>query len=543
MKKGFTLAVLFFLTAIGALAPEAFALEVDRNELGTANAASIEFINYNGPHSVVSTAAEITGIGTALGSSLLAAGVSGDGTRYRIIHAVDPAVATGLDADILVLGANAGVDHIDNIRRILAGYLTAAYGYSAKDANTLAVFVTVYNAVNRGKLEALSKKYKPVVMGYVTSDKVGLSLRYDEWAGRSQIIVPLSEARLTGTVSTIDTTSLTAPEVVGKIKEDANAGVDTRKDMVDLKEREADAAQNRAETAQKDAAAARTDAQAAQSDLAAAKTDAQAAQKAADQAAKTAAANPQDEAAQQKAAETAAAAAEKKQDVAEKQQAADQANAAVAENERQAAADQKLADTKNTEAQAERKDIATDVQKQVDQNAAAAKAAEKNALAETVPAYALRIVDEKNLLAELQLVDLNSGKLLKTSPLNSIRNRTLVDTGAGLMAVAGKKGGNATVKLVLVDSSSLELIKEGADSIAESSMLVRLNNDYFAVVETDSGAALGRFDGNLAIKAKSTVNVLPSTVITATDKGILVQDSKGLIRLLRSTDLVDLAGK
>ena len=107
MKKGFTLAVLFFLTAIGALAPEAFALEVDRNELGTANAASIEFINYNGPHSVVSTAAEITGIGTALGSSLLAAGVSGDGTRYRIIHAVDPAVATGLDADILVLGANA----------------------------------------------------------------------------------------------------------------------------------------------------------------------------------------------------------------------------------------------------------------------------------------------------------------------------------------------------------------------------------------------------------------------------------------------------
>lgn len=538
MKKALV-AALFVVS----LSVPAFSLEVDRNELQSAGAGSVEFVNYVGPHAVVSTAEEISGIGTSLGTGLIAAGSTGDGAKYRIIHAVDASVKTGLDADILILGANAGVDHIDNIRRILTGYLEEAYGYSQKDAATLAIYVTVYNAVNRGKLDSIQAKYKPVVTGYLSADKFGLSLRFDEWAGKSQIVVPLSDARLSGTISAIDTSSLTSTEVVGSLKEDPNAAVDTRKDMVDLKEREAAAAQERAEAAQKEAASTKAEAAVADKELQKAKEEAAEAQKAADDAAREAQANPTDEAAQAKAEDANKAARDKQAAVGEKQQATEATKKAIAESEKNAAADQKLADTKEKEAQTERKDIAVDVQKQVDQNAAAAAASEKSALDQANPAFALRITDEKTILAELQLVDLNSGKILKTSSLNSIRNRTLVDTGNGLMAVAGKKGGNATVRLVLVDPATLDILKEGSELIAEPSMLVRANNDYYAVIDTGSGAALGRFDANLAVKAQSTINVLASTVITVTEKGVLVQSAEGAIKLLRATDLVDLSGK
>ena len=40
-----------------------------------------------------------------------------------MIRAADPATAAGFDADILSLEPEARVNHIDNVRRILVGYL------------------------------------------------------------------------------------------------------------------------------------------------------------------------------------------------------------------------------------------------------------------------------------------------------------------------------------------------------------------------------------------------------------------------------------
>lgn len=522
-----------------------FALEVDRTEINPGSAGdAITFVNYTGPNTVISSAAEITGIGSDLGKLIKDSGSAsaGDKTRYYVIHAVDAATAKGFDADILILGEGAGVDHIDNIRRIMAGYLSAAYGYSLKDAATLSTFITVYNAVYRGKMDVFTARYKTAVTKNLSADKVGLSVRYDEWAGKSQIIIPLSEPRLAGTISAIDTTSLTDKAVVDKIKEDTANGTETRKSMTDLKDRESTAAQTRADAAQTDAAAARTDVATKQAEAQTAKTEAQTAKAEADKAAAAAKANPQDAAAQVKAAETAQK-AEDKQAAAEKKTAeAAMAQDTVAKKEEAAKSDQTLADTKQKEARTERKEIAADVQKAIDKTDAAAKSAADAALASATPAFAIRIVDEKNLLGELVLVNLNDGKILKTSSLNAIRGRTLIDTGSGLIAIAGKKGGNAAIRLVLVDAATLEVSKQGIDAIAEQSMLVSNGNDYYAIIENDNGKfSLGRFDKNLEAKAKSAIEVKAASAITVTAKGVIVQDKSGAIKLLRATDLVDVS--
>ena len=74
------------------------------------------------------------------------------------------------EADILFIGKDATVDHIKNLRRIISAYLSSAYGYSEKDADTLAVFITVYNAVYRGQYDVYNSKYKAVVVKNLSQD-------------------------------------------------------------------------------------------------------------------------------------------------------------------------------------------------------------------------------------------------------------------------------------------------------------------------------------------------------------------------------------
>jgi len=518
-----------------------FGLEVDRKEIESGGAASvIEFVNYNGPHSVINTAAEIRGIGTSLVSSFSGGNTAGDPSRYHVIHAVDSAVTTGLDADILILGPGATVDHIDNVRRILASYLSAAYGYSEKDSGVLAVYITVYNAVYRGKMDVFSGRYKPVVTKHLVTEKVGLSLRYDEWPGRSQIVIPLSDPRLAGTISTVDTSALTSKDVTEKIKEDGESGISTRKDMVDIKEREGTEAQGRAETAQTEATKAKAEAAKKQQEAVAAEAKAKDARAESEKANTEAAAKPDDPVAQKKAAEATVKADKATAESAEKQKEAAKAEETVTSKETAATADQKLADTKEKEATEERREIASDAQKDLDKKEADAKDASRAALATSIPRAALRVIDDSTMLSELVLINLADGKIIKTSSLNSVRNRTLIDTGGSLMAVAGKKSGSGAVRLVLIDPSTLEVTAQGKDSIAEKSMLAQGGNDYYAVLELEGGTCvLGRFDSSLALKARSAIQVIPHTAIAVTPNGILVQNDKGMIRLLRSTDLVD----
>ncbi len=516
------------------------ALEVDRKELEADSSAPIEFINYVGPHSTVNTAEEIRGIGSALGRAIRTSDAAGSRATYFVIHAVDPSVATGFDADILFLGTGAGVDHIDNVRRIVSSFLSAAYGYSDSDAATLARFITVYNAVYRGKLDVFEKRYKPVVTKNLTAESAGISTRYDQWPGKTQLVIPLSDQRLAGTISTVDTSALTSKDVTERIKEDGKEGTAARKDMAELKERESDEAQKRAETAQKEATAAKSEATVRQTEAASARKEADEARKEAEKARAEADKKPGDTAAGEKAkaAEEKAAATERVAE--EKTEESRKATETAARKESEAEQDQKLADLKQQESRTERKEIAADAQKEQDRSDDEARRAEAAALASAKPALALRVADS-SFLGDLVIVNLTDGKVLKSSPLNTVRNRIILEAGGGYMAVAGKKGGSGAVRLVLIDPVSLDIKVQGTDEIAESSMLVKSGNDYYAILDRGSKGLLGRFDSGLALKAQSTIEVLPYTAITPTPSGILVQDSSGAMRLLRATDLSDLS--
>ena len=577
-----------------ALMNAVFAIEVDQNELRQAENTPIEFINYTGPHSEIDSLQSIAAIGTALAGAAQR-GRAGDMNRYAVIHAVDTTVQTGLDADILIIGSGAKVDHVTNLRVIIAGYLRAAYGYSEKDAKTIAHFVTIYNAVYRGNLEVFKAKYKAAVLKNLTADKIGLALRYDEWPGKTQVVIPLSDQKYSGTLSTIDTTSISDKNVVEKMREQDDKDLETRKDMIDLKERESDAARERAGVARQDAAAARKDADVKQKEAESAQKEAEKskaaaqqskqnaakAQKEADAAKKQAAQSEKAAAAAQKQAQKdpsnrkAAAEAEKKQqeaakakqtaaeknkaaaekasdakkveqeaaakqkEAAAKQKEADAAAQEVQNKENAAAAEEQFADAKEQEAQTDRKDIAADTRKILEDKRAERKAQDESVFASSMPSAVLKIIDPNTMMAEVVLLDLRTEKSLKTSSLNTVRGRALIEGTDSLIAMAGSNAGNQMITLVAINPRTLEMTKQASIPVAEQSMLVPAESGCYAVIEQSGKYVLARFDENLEVKARSAVPVLPYTAIRVTEKGLLVQDTANNIRLLDAATLAE----
>jgi hypothetical protein len=251
MKKIFCVLTGILFCAAG------FAVDVNKDELQSAQSDAVQFENYGGPHAVIETADAITGIGTNLGRQV-AAYVENPlsvepYSKYSIYHVIGGDVEEkGLDADILFLNATAGVDHINNLRRIITGYLMTAYDYSREDSETLAVFITVYNAVYRGQLSAFSSKYKSAVLAYLSEESVGLSTNWEEWAGKTQIVIPLG-AIIEG-VATVETSEISDDKVIEALRAEDDKNVEVREKLADIKEKEAENASEKAKTAQKEAA-------------------------------------------------------------------------------------------------------------------------------------------------------------------------------------------------------------------------------------------------------------------------------------------------
>lgn len=528
MKK-ITCLLLISLLSISSI----FSIEVDKNELNTTGNEIIEFINYTGPHKVIDSAQAIKEIGSDLGKdiSLSVSSTNGSNEKYYVVHSVTSESKDQLDADIIYIGSTATVDHVDNLRRIISGYLQSAYNYSEKDANTLAVFITVYNAVYRGKLDTFKSKYTEDVVKNLSSENCGLSTNYKDWPGKSEIVIPLFDVK-NGGLSTVDTSVIADSKVVDSMQEDEDRNIDSRKDMVDLKEREADESSEKAQEAQKEAVQEQKVLNETKKEAEEAKKEAEEAKKEAEVAKKVAEENPNDKKAQEtakeaekKAEEATAKAEEKQQQVEEQQKKTDDAKETAKEA-------QEIADKKQNEAQTERKEIAQD-QQEIQQ--------EKIAEAKANTEYGIIIVDEENLLSRLVKFNSDNGEIIRKSPVAVIRNRTIFEVGSEgseqFISVAGDNAGNGTIKLVLMDQDNMEITRESNETLSEDSVLVKDGDDYYCVIDDNGKWVVAKYNAELSLRYKSSIAVKSSTPITITKSGVVVTDSTGQLMLLSKTDL------
>jgi hypothetical protein len=516
IQRKFIIAV--FVVFVAAIL---YSQSIDEPEIRSVNAQDVEFVSYSGPYAVINSIEQIRTIGADLGRPVNAgAQQAGAAERYQIFHIVDPSVERGFDADILILGANAGVDHIRNLRRIISSYLISAYSYQTADADALAVFVTVYNAVYRSRLDYFLSKYKPAVTGNLTAAKVGLALNYAQWPGGTQIVIPLSTPALSGgglPVSAVDTSLISDSNVIESLRKEDDRGVDDRKQMVDIKEREADRLQENADREREQRLIE-------EEKLETEREEAQQVRRAAEQAREEAAQNPNDPRTAQKAEEA------EQQAVRAEEKAAEQERVTQAQVQKADEA-QQAADTKREEAAGERKAIAQD---QADIIAQVTDA-------QSAGVYGLHLVDGGGLLSTVVKVSNQNGAVLKESPVRLVRARTMFHAADGIIAIAGENVGNRGVRLVILDLADMEIVRQSEEAVSESSILaVDGSNNYYVVIKDGAIWALGKYNAQLQLQQKSTLAVNPSTPIIFTPAGLIITGADGATKLLKLADLTEM---
>jgi hypothetical protein len=498
-------------------------LDAQVNQSELENIGPVELINYEGPYSRIETRAQIRNIGYGLGEIIKGgadrAGASG---RYFVIHSVSGQDGSKLDADIFGLGPDVGVDHIRNLRLIIQGYLEAAYEYTERDAALLSEYVTIYNAVYRGDMGYFGSRYKNPVMANLNAEKAGLAIRYDEWPGQTLMVIPLGSG-LGGALSSVDTTTISDSRVIEQLRQEPDMGLEQRKDMVDLKEREADEASQQAaitrDTVRQEEeriAREREDAQRRQQQAEAEqrRINEERQQPGADQQAL----DRQQEAAQQQEQEA-------KQTLEELDQSEQDLDDQKAEAERQEA----FAEQKTSEAQEERRQIAEDQQSIIVQERAPAQSA---------GVLGFSLLNPDLYLGRLVKLDPNTGVENKRSPITTVNGRTVILVNNRIFAVAGENSGNGAIRLVEINPDTLEMVKQGDDDIAADSLLWIKGQDLYAITGAGDKYLLARFNMDLVLQSVSTMIVNPHASVLFSDGNTLVtQKTDGGAVLLNPSDL------
>ncbi len=170
------------------------AVEVAVDEFQSVPTDGISFENFQGVVIAPNTIQEIRNIGRTLSRIRTTEGQRyALGTKYSITVANNDEEDGLFAAAIIHIDEDALVENIRNVRFIVAGFLEEEYGYSTTQADTLAFFLSFYNALHRGDLAFFEARYKPEIFNFVNADNVGIATNYSGWAGRTRFIIPLTD--------------------------------------------------------------------------------------------------------------------------------------------------------------------------------------------------------------------------------------------------------------------------------------------------------------------------------------------------------------
>ncbi len=490
-----------FLISISSSIFPVFGEKVDIEELKKYMNKKIEFINYTGKHTVIQSAGEIENIGKLLARERRVS------LKYSLFQARGPKSEKGLDADIISIDRDATVDHIDNVRRIISGYLKEAYGYKEKDAHTLAVFVTIYNAVFRGNLDYFKAKYKKAVLTYLNKENAGISTKYYEWPGKTRLVIPLTGEAKKGEVSSVSTTEVTEKKVIENMQAEKGKRLEERKAMVELKEKEIKSKEEKKKAVEEEIKAKMEELARLQEKLAKEKA--------------------------QGRSEEGAKLAEKKA----------REEKAVTELEKKKKELESAIAKKEAEVKQERKSIVKD-ERAVATEKGVAEKTERGKIETTSISDVLYFLEKTGSSAsgeivrqKLVMIDPIEKRLKQISSVKNITSRELYFYRGKILVVGLEKPSSPLGRIYLLEPGNLEL-KARSDKLVYPATRILLSGDsIFAVISTGNGYNIARFDETLKVVARSEILVDKDTYIGIFGNSIYVNSDREDIDVLNSDNL------
>lgn len=497
------------LILLGLISFSLSAIDVDKNELQSYGDKKIEFYNYVGPYKYINTIEQILGLGAQLGSQVDpdSYGNFTIGNKYSVIHSVQPEILEGFDGDIFFVGKEGAVDHIRNLRYIIAAYLERAYSYSFDDAFLLAEFITYYNAAYYQNLSYYQGAYKAGVLDHLTAERAGLSTHYSEWAGKSAIVIPLSESRSSETGKAIDTGIITSEVVIDVMREEDDGAIETRKEMVELRDEEIAEEQQAIVEEKEILSEEKEEIEEAIEDIT---TEPDGTVK----------------------EELTASEETQVEELEEKKELIEEQEAKLEEEEQ-------VLEEKKDEVVKMREDIADDANKQIDaEESGSVFISADPGVGTEVIMLKIENTGDGVPYGRLIKIDIDNNVITGESELNSVRGRTLTLLGGRLLAVSGMESERGEVKLVEIDMDTLEISNMGDVTVFPDTLLWVSKNNFFAVIKEENDLKLALFDDKLTVKAISAVSVEPYMSPLIQGGSIFVQTRDGEIVEL-STDSLE----
>ncbi len=514
MKRFLALAAFFMVMPV-------IALTVDEEEIKSKS--GIKFIN-NPQQAGGDTVSAITGIGKSLASQ-------GKFGSYSVIHAT----GTGddkFDADIIVIGKDARVDHIKNVRRIIAAYLQQRYSYSAEDAKSLAVFVTYYNGFYRKNLGYFKEHYKDAVLKHLSAANAGLDLTYKNWPGRSRIVIPLSDD------AKPDAGKIGEKDVMDKVRKDEkDKGVKDRENITKLQDKEVKKKEERVGKRREEIEKRREDITKKEERLKEEKKKNEENPDANDKAKK-------DDELKKKEDELAKDKDKLKKDeekTAKEEKKVEEKKNEVAANKKSVEDDKKTNAERKNETAAQ-KEARLDAK---EQDLKKREEAQKNTRKEDGvfegKMYYLRVRDystDGKYRNDFYIIDPKARKVRVKSPFPGIvgKKYDVVDKD---VVVIGEKKTSTTIQhyLVKLDGETLVDKEYGSDEIFWRGFVEVRDNEIYAILNKNGTFYLGKFDKNLKLLQRSEVALHEDTFFSFHEDSIYVNGADRKIEVLNRADL------
>jgi Borrelia P83/100 protein len=487
LKEGRMKKISFIMVMI-IISSALFSQSIVKEELFKINRDSVEFENYEGPHDKFETADEIRGIGLYLGVDFeKQENKRSYNGRYSIRHLIAKDGQGLLNADIFYIEKDAVVDHINNVRRILSGYLEKAYSYSREDSDIIAEFVTYYNAVYRGDFQYFLSSYNNIVTDNLDTESAGISTRYLEWPGSTQMLIPLTAS---GEIK-IDTDIISDEEVIEDLRTQDDKGIEPRKDIVELKEREIEEEQEKLE---EDKEELREESLNLEKD--------------------------KEKLEDETDILTDNEIKDRETDLAEKETKLEDKKEVIEDREAKQ-------QDRQDDVQKEREQIAEDEKKLIEEEQSDSKSSDTVSV-KTVP---FLIIDGNNseLMGRLALINTENGEIYKRSSINTVRGRKYYLSGNKMLIVSGIDKAPQAVRLMFLDSKTLEVITQGNYDVFSDTHILLNTNKIYAVVREDNRWYAGRFNNELILQSRSELEVLSFTPLQLNDGILYVQLKDGKV--------------
>lgn len=577
MKKFSLIALIILASALSS-----WSLEVDVDEILKSD--RVNFTNYSGRQRGTDSLQEIRGIGTRLARGTEAAGYNElfrYHMKYSILRAMSDDDKEKYSADIFFIDRDAKVDHIKNVRRIISSYLVSMYSYSNREADTLALFLSYYNAIYRGDMDYISKTYNEAVTKHVNSSNAGIATNFQEWPGKTAMLIPLTADSKRDKLRGIDPFVVADKKTIEEIKKETD-NLDARKDMAEIKQKNIEDEKARIEAEkkqiekdkalqqekekkirdeQKKTEEAKKALEKQEEQLKKEKAEAEKIQdpvkkeeekkkiaQKEDELKKKADALKKQEAKQE---EEMTSLQDDKSSIEKKEESLKEKEKTVAEKEETLKEEKKeLAEDLKKEKEETKKQTSDEVQKKEEalkqkeeeldkrEDQLRTDTAEKNVFALKI--FYLKIKDylaDGHYNNEMFMINPETKAVEFKSPVTNICGSRYDIFSGGIVVITHKGDHKKGHNLTLIDRKTLESTKTGTDDIFWRSFIEIRDQNIYAITKKDGKYFLGKFNTDLKLEAQSSQEVSQDSFITFYEDSIYINRVDKTIMILKKDDL------